>query len=138
MDHLLYHYQKPKTIVTSNVPMEQDINILADYDMNTYCYTSRPVEVGDYFLYTFENPVECENILVGTGHYGLAIVGLPNARLEYSYDGKNFIEAEEFTYDYFDGYKAECQPEKAVKAVKIVVTGIGECEYAILQDLRIE
>lgn len=134
----LYHYQKPKTIVTSNVPMEQDINILADYDMNTYCYTSRPVEAGDYFLYTFENPVECKNILVGTGHYGLAIVGLPNARLEYSYDGENFIEAEEFTYDYFDGYKAECQPEKAIKAVKIVVTGIGECEYAILQDLRIE
>ena len=134
----LYHYQKPKTTVTSNVPMEQDINILSDYDMNTYCYTARPVESGDYFLYTFENPVECKSILVGTGHYGLAIVGLPNARLEYSYDGENFIEGENFVYDYFDGYKAECQPEKAVKAVKIVVTGIGECEYAILQDLRIE
>ena len=134
----LYHYQKPKTTVTTNVPMEQDVNILADYDMNTYCYTARPVESGDYFLYTFEKPVECKNILVGTGHYGLAIVGLPNARLEYSYDGENFIQGENFVYDYFDGYKAECQPDKAVKSVKIVVTGIGECEYAILQDLRIE
>ncbi len=134
----LYHYQKPKTIISSNVPMEQDINVLVDYDLNTYCNTARPVEAGDYFLYTFENPVECENILVGTGHYGLAIVGLPNARLEYSYDGENFIKGDNFVYDYFDGYYAECQPEKAVKAVKIVVTGIGECEYAILQDLRIE
>ena len=134
----LYHYQKPKTTITSNVPMEQDINVLVDYDMNTYCNTARPVEAGDYFLYTFESPVECKNILAGTGHYGLAIVGLPNARLEYSYDGENFIQGDDFVYDYFDGYKAECQPEKAVKAVKIVVTGIGECEYAILQDLRIE
>ena len=134
----LYHYQKPNTTITSNVPMEQDINVLVDYDLNTYCNTARPVEAGDYFLYTFDNPVECKNIKVGTGHYGLAIVGLPNARLEYSYDGENFIKGDDFVYDYFDGYYAECQPEKAVKAVKIVVTGIGECEYAILQDLRIE
>ena len=134
----LYHYQKPKTIITSNVPMEQDINVLVDYNLNTYCNTARPVEAGDYFLYTFENPVECEKILVGTGHYGLAIVGLPNAVLEYSYDGENFIKGDAFVYDYFDGYKAEAYPEKPVKAVKIVVTGIGECEYAILQDLRIE
>ncbi|MBQ8760650.1 MAG: family 20 glycosylhydrolase [Bacteroidales bacterium] len=134
----LYHYQKPKTTITSNVPMEQDINVLVDYNLNTYCNTARPVEAGDYFLYTFENPVECEKILVGTGHYGLAIVGLPNAVLEYSYDGENFIEGDTFVYDYFDGYKAEVYPEKPVKAVKIVVTGIGECEYAILQDLRIE
>ena len=134
----LYHYQKPATTITSNVPMEQDINVLVDYNMNTYCNTARPVEAGDYFLYTFENPVECEKILVGTGHYGLAIVGLPNARIEYSYDGENFIQGEDFVYDYFDGYKAEVYPEQAVKAVKIVVTGIGECEYAILQDLRIQ
>lgn len=134
----LYHYQKPKTTITSNVPMEQDINVLVDYNLNTYCNTARPVESGDYFLYTFENPVECEKILVGTGHYGLAIVGLPNAVLEYSYDGENFIKGDAFAYDYFDGYKAEAYPEKPVKAVKIAVTGIGECEYAILQDLRIE
>lgn len=134
----LYHYQKPNTTITSNVPMEQDINVLVDYDLNTYCNTARPVEAGDYFLYTFDNAVECKNIKVGTGHYGLAIVGLPNARLEYSYDGDNFIQGDDFVYDYFDGYYAECQPEKAVKSVKIVVTGIGECEYAILQDLRIE
>ncbi len=134
----LYHYQKPKTTITSNVPMEQDINVLVDYNLNTYCNTARPVEAGDYFLYTFENPVECKKILVGTGHYGLAIVGLPNAVLEYSYDGENFIKGDAFVYDYFDGYKAEAYPEKPVKAVKIVVTGIGECEYAILQDLRIE
>ena len=133
----LYHYQKPMTTITSNVPMEQDINVLVDYNLNTYCNTARPVEAGDYFLYTFENPVECEKILVGTGHYGLAIVGLPNAVLEYSYDGENFIKGDTFVYDYFDGYKAEVYPEKPVKAVKIVVTGIGECEYAILQDLRI-
>ena len=133
----LYNYQKPATTITSNVPMEQDINVLVDYNMNTYCNTARPVEAGDYFLYTFENLVECEKILVGTGHYGLAIVGLPNARIEWSYDGENFIEGEAFVYDYFDGYKAEIHPEQAVKAVKIVVTGIGECEYAILQDLRI-
>lgn len=134
----LYNYKNPKTTITSNVPMEQDINVLVDYDLNTYCNTARPVEAGDYFLYTFENPVECNKILVGTGHYGLAIVGLPNARLEYSYDGENFIKGDDFVYDYFDGYKAECHPEKAVRAVRIVVTGIGECEYAILQDLRIE
>lgn len=134
----LYNYQKPATTVTSNVPLNQEIERLADYDLKTECYTARPVEAGDYFLYTFDNPVECEKITAATGHYGLAIVGLPNARLEYSYDGQNFIVAGDFAYDYFNGYCAAFNPEKAVKAVKIVVTGIGECEYAILQDLRIE
>ncbi|MBE6335654.1 MAG: beta-N-acetylhexosaminidase [Lentimicrobiaceae bacterium] len=134
----LYHFMKPRTTISSNVPMENDINSLVDYNLNTYCYTSRPVMAGDYFLYTFDEAVKCDKIWAATGHYGLAIVGLPNARIDYSYDGVNFMEGEDFVYDYFDGYKAACYPEKEVKAVRIVVTGIGECQYAILQDLRIE
>ncbi len=73
-----------------------------------------------------------------TGYYQLAIIGIPNGNIEYSYDGTNFEKGEDFKYDYFDGYKASCYPIQAVKAVRINVTGIGEHELVIIQDLRIE
>ncbi len=134
----LHHYLKPATKVESNIPFFEDINRLADYDLETYCFTSRDVVAGDFIQFTFDEPVECHSIGMCTGYYTLAVYGILNGYIEYSYDGENYIKGERFTYDMFDGYRAYCYPEKPVKAVRVVADGICEHEVTGIQDLRIE
>lgn len=134
----LHHYLKPATKVESNIPFFEDINRLVDYDLNTYCFTSRDIVAGDYVQFTFDEPVECQSIGMCTGYYTLAVYGILNGYIEYSYDGENYIQGERFAYDMFDGYKAYCYPEKPVKSVRIVADGICEHEVTGIQDLRIE
>ncbi len=134
----LHHYLKPSTTVESNIPFFEDINRLVDYDLNTYCFTAREVGDGDYIKFTFAEPVECQSIGMCTGYYNLAVYGIMNGYIEYSYDGENYHRGERFVYDIFDGYRAYCHPEKPVKSVRIVIDGISEHEVNGVQDLRIE
>ena len=134
----LHHYMKPETKVESNLPFRGDINLLVDYDLETYVFTDRDVRAGDYVKFTFDEPVECHSIGMCTGYYTLAVYGILNGYIEYSYDGENYIQGERFAYDMFDGYKAYCYPEKPVKSVRIVADGICEHELTAIQDLRIE
>ena len=73
-----------------------------------------------------------------TGYYKLAVYGILNGYIEFSYDGENFIKGQRFEYDKFDGYKAYCYPEKPVKSVRVVADGVCEHELTVIQDLRIE
>lgn len=134
----LHHYMKPMTTVESNIPFKKDINLLVDYDLNTYVFTDRDVRAGDYIKFTFDEPVECHSIGMCTGYYTLAVYGILNGYIEYSYDGENYIQGERFAYDMFDGYRAYCYPEKPVKSVRVVADGICEHEVTAIQDLRIE
>lgn len=134
----LHHYLKPATKVESNIPFMEDINRLVDYDLETYCFTSRDVVAGDYVKFTFDEPVECRSIGMCTGYYTLAVYGILNGYIEYSYDGENYIKGGRFTYDMFDGYRAYCYPEHPVKSVRVVADGICEHEVTGIQDLRIE
>ena len=134
----LHHYLKPETTVESNIPFFEDINRLVDYDLNTYCFTSREIGDGDYVKFTFAEPVECRSIGMCTGYYNLAVYGILNGYIEYSYDGENYHRGKRFEYDMFDGYRAYCHPEKPVKSVRIVIDGISEHEVTGIQDLRIE
>jgi len=134
----LHHYMKPATTVESNIPFQKDINLLVDYNLETYIFTDRDVRAGDYIKFTFDEPVECQSIGMCTGYYNLAVYGILNGYIEYSYDGENYVQGERFTYDMFDGYRAYCYPEKPVKSVRIVADGICEHEVTGIQDLRIE
>lgn len=134
----LHHYMKPGTTVESNLPFRGDINLLADYDLETYVFTDREVRAGDYVKFTFDEPVEGHSIGMCTGYYTLAVYGILNGYIEYSYDGENYVKGERFTYDMFDGYRAYCHPEQPVKSVRIVADGICEHELTAIQDLRIE
>lgn len=134
----LHHYMKPTTTVESNIPFQEDINLLVDYDLETYVFTDREVRAGDYVKFTFDEPVECHSIGMCTGYYTLAVYGILNGYIEYSYDGENYVKGERFTYDMFDGYRAYCHPEQPVKSVRIVADGICEHELTAIQDLRIE
>ena len=133
----LYHYLKPKTTVESNIPFFDDINKLVDYDLNTYCFTTREIGDGDYIQFTFDEPVECQSIGMCTGYYTLAVYGILNGYIEYSYDGEEYHRGNRFEYDALDGYRAYCHPEKPVKTVRIVIDDISEHEVTVIQDLRI-
>lgn len=134
----LHHYLKPKTVVESNIPFFSDINRLADYDLNTYCFTAREINDGDYIKFIFEEPVECQSIGMCTGYYDLAVYGILNGYMEYSYDGENYHKGNRFEYDAINGYNACCYPDKPVKSVRIVIDDISEHEVTCIQDLRIE
>ena len=134
----LHHYLKPVTTVESNIPFFEDINRLVDYDLNTYCFTSREIKDGDYIKFTFEEPVVCQSIGMCTGYYTLAVYGVLNGYIEYSYDGEEYHRGKRFEYDAIDGYRAYCHPEKPVKSVRIIIDGISEHEVTGIQDLRIE
>ncbi len=134
----LHHYLKPKTTVESNIPFFEDIERLVDYDLNTYCFTAREIGDGDYVLFTFDEPVECQSIGMCTGYYTLAVYGVLNGYIEYSYDGEEYHRGNRFEYDAIDGYRAYCHPEKPVKSVRIVIDDISEHEVTGIQDLRIE
>lgn len=134
----LHHYLKPKTTVESNIPFFEDINRLVDYDLNTYCFTSREINDGDYIKFTFDEPVECQSIGMCTGYYTLAVYGVLNGYIEYSYDGEEYHRGNRFEYDAIEGYNAYCHPEKPVKSVRVVIDGISEHEVTGIQDLRIE
>ena len=134
----LHHYLKPVTRVETNIPFTKDVNRLVDYDFTTYCSSSREIKAGDYVKFTFDRPVECKSIGMCSGYYTIAVYGILNGYIEYSYDGKNYIQGERFTYDAIDGYRAYCYPEKPVKSVRIVIDGISEHEVTGIQDLRIE
>ena len=134
----LHHYLKPTTTVESNIPFFEDINRLVDYDLNTYCFTAREIGDGDYIKFTFDEPVECQSIGMCTGYYTLAVYGVLNGYIEYSYDGEEYHRGNRFEYDAIDGYRAYCHPEKPVKSVCVVIDGISEHEVTGIQDLRIE
>ena len=134
----LHHYLKPTTTVESNIPFFEDIDRLVDYDLNTYCFTSREIGDGDYIKFTFDEPVDCQSIGMCTGYYTLAVYGVLNGYIEYSYDGEEYHRGNRFEYDAIDGYRVYCHPEKPVKSVRIVIDGISEHEVTGIQDLRIE
>lgn len=134
----LHRYLKPKTSVESNIPFFDDINSLVDYDLNTCCFTAREINDGDYIMFTFEEPVECQSIEMCTGYYTLAVYGVLNGYMEYSCDGENYHRGSRFEYDAIDGYKACCRPDKPVRSVRVVIDDISEHEVTVIQDLRIE
>ncbi len=133
-----HHYLKPPTRVESNIPFFEDIERLVDYDLNTYCFTSREIADGDYIKFTFDEPVECQSIGMCTGYYTLAVYGILNGHIEYSYDGEKYYLGDRFVYDVTDGYRAFCYPQRPIKSVKVVIDGISEHEVTGIQDLRIE
>lgn len=134
----LYDYIFPAAEVVTNIPSNNDVKCLADGDLWTYYQSSRPLQDGDYIEFHFTEPVSCSKISAGSGYYTLTVYGVPNGYIAYSYNGVDFERGGDFIHDDREGYIAICTPQKPVRAVRINVTGIGETETGVFQDLRIE
>ena len=134
----LYDYIFPDAVVKTNIPSDNDVRCLVDGDLWTYYQSSRPIQDGDYIEFQFIEPVSCSKISVGSGYYTLTVYGVPNGNIAYSYNGVDFVKGADFVHDDREGYIAVCTPQQPVKAVRVNVTGIGETETGVFQDLRIE
>ncbi len=91
-----------------------------------------PIE-GDWYLWTFEQPLICREIDVKTGRDHLQRTGFPKGRVEISYDGKNFTKIAEL-----NDLKATVRPEKPVRAIRVVCESHGNGESSTqVQPLRV-
>ena len=52
--------------------------------------TSRTADVGDWVMFTFDNPVKCRRMKVATGNFQLPRYIFENGYVEVSYDGAHF------------------------------------------------
>ena len=83
--------------------------------------TTRAGDVGDWVMFTFEQPVSCRRMKVATGNFQLPRYTFENGYVEVSYDGETFERVGEldcgvFVIEY---------PARPIKAVRITCTSRG-------------
>jgi hexosaminidase len=96
---------------------------------------SRAPREDDWFLWTFAAPVQASRIDIKTGYDHLQRAGVPQGRVEVSYDGKTFEYAGRL-YDlkWGDRPRAGCK----IHAIRIVSESHGNGEnFTLIQPLKI-
>lgn len=118
-------YRKPLTTVQGSFEVQSrtPLTVLADYNANAYVRSTGVLKKGDWLLYTFAEPLNCQKITVSTGIPGIALYYVESGYVAYSTDGENFVNAGELTYGILS-----FAPPKGVKAVKIVM---GDENYSV-------
>ena len=128
-------YQKPATTVEASFEVQPRFSLenLIDYQFNTYSRSVGVIKKGDFLIYRFKEPLDCEKITVETGIPGIALYFVESGYVAYSMDGSEFVKAGDLVYGALTFI-----PPKGVKAVKIVM---GEGNYSfniVFTDLKIE
>jgi hypothetical protein len=80
--------------------------------------TARACVKGDWFLYEFDEPVECRAVEFYAGYFAMPSRCLPSGYIEVSVDGVNF----ERVADLKDG-KILLENPRPIKAARLVSTG---------------
>ena len=92
--------------------------------------TSRAADVGDWVMFTFDQPVRCRRMKVATGNFQLPRYIFENGYVEVSYDGVAF----ERVGDLETGMFFIENPARAIKAVRITATSRGNgAEWVSIQ-----
>lgn len=86
--------------------------------------TTRAADVGDWVMFTFDNPVYCRRMKVATGNFQLPRYIMIDGYVEVSYDGVTF----ETIGDLCAGAFVIESPQRAIKAVRITSTSRGNGE----------
>ena len=127
----------PEVKVTTDITPNRNtpVSVLEDYDRNTYFRPANAPEVGNWILFEFTEPVECNSIEVLSNIPKTQFWGITEGHVEYSLDGVSFVRAADF-----DRHNSVLMKdfEAPVKAVKVVVDGKGEKKAISLQDLKIK
>jgi len=130
-------YLKPAVKVSSSMEAVKRLPVenLALYEKRKYMRTANPPQKGDQVLFTFEEPLTCHAITVQTNDPVNQFFGITQGHVEVCYAGSDqFVPAGSF--DMYN--RVRICPEKAVKAVKIVVDGPCEGKAVSIQPLIIE
>jgi hexosaminidase len=92
--------------------------------------TTRAGDVGDWVMFTFEQPVSCRRMKVATGNFQLPRFIFENGYVEVSYDGVNFEQVGELDCGMFVIEYPACP----IKAVRITCTSRGNgAEWVSIQ-----
>ena len=107
---------KPKVKLTSSMPEHPKYGYhkVAQYEMRME--TSRTCQKGDWFLYEFEEPVECRAVEFYAGYFASPSRLFPKGYIEISEDGKNFVRVADLN-DF--GYVKLVNP-RPFKAARLV------------------
>lgn len=129
----------PETEVTITTNMESNprfpVSNAADYNYSTYFRSSKKASAGDYFTYTFKNPLKCSSVKVKTGIPKIDLYGVTDGYVEYSFDGINYIKGAVFK-DYISTIEG-LPKDKGIKSIRIVVTDENDGPCLCIQDLMI-
>ena len=114
------HYKtiKPALKLTSSIESGRKDGYKRVEDYRARVTTTRTCREGDWFLFEFEEAVECREMEFITGYTHIAHRIFPTGYVEVSWDGENF----EKVADLVDGCAKIVAPAKPIKAVRILST----------------
>ena len=128
-------YVEPAVSVTSSMSCSGKFPIRnsADYQFASYVRTLSPCKAGDYILFAFDEPVDCEMIDVRTGLPDVPRYIVTDGTAACSADGKTFGDEVPLKPDG----SVVLRPSAPVRAVRISIRG-GNGETILgWQDLRV-
>ena len=130
-------YLQPSVRVESSMEAyaRYPVSNLEQYDVRNYMRTLAAPRKGDYVLYTFDEPLACNRIVVQTSDPVNRFFGITDGHVEVLYaDTDAFVPV-----GAFDMYnRVVLVPDRQVRAVKIVVDGPCEEKAVSIQPLIIE
>ena len=130
-------YLTPKTKVTTTMTENPRYPVanLEGYEAGKYMRTAEAPKKGDEVVYTFEDPLSCKRITVQTADPKNNFYGITQGHVEVLYEGgTRYIP--QFAFDMYN--RVTFEPQKPVKAVKIVADGPCEGKAVSIQWLIIE
>jgi hexosaminidase len=125
----------PAVVFTSSLPQSAKTPFSGVSSYKAAARMSRAPVEGDWFMWTFAAPLSAATIDLKTGYDHLQRAGVPQGRVEVSYDGRTF-ETVSGMYDL----KAtlELDPQRPIRALRAVCTSHGNGEsFTLIQPLKI-
>jgi hypothetical protein len=128
-------YLTPVTTVEASfeVHVRFPLKNLIDYKSNTYSRSVEMVEEGDFLIYRFEEPLDCEKITIITGMPGIPIYYVEDGEVAYSLDGELFMNAGRLQYG-----ELTFTPPKGLRAIKLKMGKENYAVYVAFTNLLIE
>ncbi len=110
-----YKTIKPTFTLTSSMPMNPKYGFDRVTSYKSEARTTRTCRKGDWFLYEFEQPVECRAIEFYAGYFAMPSRCFPSGYIEVSEDGKHFKRVA----DIKDG-RVLLENPRPIKAARLV------------------
>ena len=110
-----YKTIKPTFTLTSSMPMNPKYGFDKVMTYKSEARTTRTCRKGDWFLYVFEQPVECRAIEFYAGYFAMPSRCFPSGYIEVSEDGKHFKRVTDFK----DG-RVLLENPRPIKAARLV------------------
>jgi hexosaminidase len=120
----------PSFVITSSIGDREKFSYEKAQGYGRIARTQRAADVGDWVMFTFDEPVKCRRMKVATGNFQLPRYIFESGFVEVSYDGVAFervgdLDCGMFFIDY---------PARAIKAVRITCTSRGNgAEWVSIQ-----